>query len=280
MHLHKHTNLLQQYCILFYAIMFYKCTNGLMLYQINPLFITTSQDFSTWLIMQTGLQKIFFNDPTACLIADILFLILPALLLLFSKLQFRAYYIIAYLLLIYHFVYIQILVLYPSYSIKVMIGWILFPFLFLTRNEKTATVIQQALRYMICYIMLSAAIWKIAQGGLLWGNQMRNILIHQHADLLVLKTNTIWVSSYTWLIEHPAIAQLFYVIAFIVELFFGVGFFTHRYDKILKYCLLLFLIADLFLMRIAYFDYLVFLLVLPLSKNNLSGGKFTFQSSI
>ncbi len=278
--LNKQNNLLSQYCIIFYIIMFYKWTNGLLLYQLEPLFITTSQDFSTWLIMQTGLHKIFLNNHTACIIGDGLFLLLPMLLLWLHKLQNRAYSFIAYLMLIYNFVYIQILVLYPSYSIKVMTGWILFPCLFLTNNEKATAIIQQALRYMICYIMLSAALWKMAQGGIFWENQMRNILIRQHADILVLKTKNVWTYSYNWIIVHPILAQFVYLLAYLIELFFGVGFFTNRYDKILRYFLIIFLIADFFLMRIAYFDYLVFLLVLPLSKNNLMGSKFTFQSSI
>lgn len=273
-------NLIRSYCLVFYVVMIYKWLNGLMLYQLDPAFIYTRQDLTTWFIMQSGLPTIFLNNPVACFTADLIFLSLPALLLFFNARNSSVYFITGFVMLLYNFFYVQILTLYPSYSIEVLIGWIIFPFLFITCKEKILHIVIHALRYMICYIMLSAAIWKLAQGGLSYGKQMSGILLQQHADILVHQSKNSWSDIYNWLIGHPAFAHTIYIAAACMEAFFAIGFITHRYDKALRYCLLIFIAADFLLMRIAYFDFLVFLLVLPLPKFVSASSKFTSNPAI
>lgn len=273
-------NLIRSYCLIFYAVMFYKWMNGLLLYQFDPAFIYTRHDLTTWFIMQSGLINWFLNNTLACIAADLIFLSLPALLLLVSKRFTKAYILIGYFMLLYNFIYAQILTSFPTYSIEVLIGWILFPCLFITHNEKVIQIISHALRYMICYIMLSAAAWKLAQGGLLNPKQMSNVLLHQHADILVQQSKNIWSGLYNWLISHTTIAQAIYIAATLMEACFITGFITKNYDKILRYCLVIFIAADFMLMRIAYFDYLIFLLVLTLPKFASSRSKFTFDPAI
>lgn len=238
--------------------------NGLMLYQLDPAFVYTRQDLATWFLMQAGLAGIFINNTIVCVTADLIFLSLPALLFFLNKRYSKLYIIIAYLMLAYNFCYVQILTSFPSYSIEVLVGWILFPCLFITHKQEVIQIVLHALRYAICYIMLSAAAWKLAQGGLLNATQMSNVLLHQHADILIQQSKNIWSGMYNWLISHATFAQAIYITASLIEAFFVTGFITKRYDRILRYCLVIFIIADFLLMRIAYFDYLVFLLVLPL----------------
>lgn len=277
---HKQNTFICFYCLMFYAVMLYKWLNGLLLYQLDPAFIYTRQDLTSWFMMQSGLPNFFIDNTIACVIADLVFLLLPALLLFLNTRHSKAFIFTGYVMLLYNFFYVQILTLYPSYSIEVLTGWILFPCLFIAGNERINSIIIHALRYMICYIMLSAAIWKLAQGGIFYEKQMSNILIQQHADILVQQSKNSWSDIYNWLIGHPAFAQAIYIAAAFMEAFFAIGFITHRYDKVLRYCLVIFIAADFLLMRIAYFDYLIFLLVLPLKAFTSASRKFTLNPAI
>src|SRR5262249_9553260 len=58
--------------------------------------------------------------------------------------------------------------------------------------------------------------------------------------------------GYAWLIDHPLPAQCLYLGGVLLEAVFLIGLFTRRYDRLLLALAILFVVADLLVMRIPY----------------------------
>jgi hypothetical protein len=103
-------------------------------------------------------------------------------------------------------------------------------------------------------------VWKFAQGGIFHPDQMSGVLLYQHKELL---TNSpgYWQTNLLVFNQAYKISYFLYAAACLFELSFLIGFFTKKYDRYLVAFFLGFLIIDYFIMRIAYFDWLPFVIV-------------------
>lgn len=162
-----------------------------------------------------------------------------------------------------NFIYLQCYTLYPGTSIEAYIGWMLFPIAFVPNNEKTFGYLFQGLRYMLLYILASSAIWKIVQGGLFNTEQMSGVLLYQHADFIqfyrLLAICYACMADRTFIYFLPALFG-----GCITAILLHHWFLYKKYDKVLLVFMLVFFIADYFIMRIVFFDLAV--LMLPMLK--------------
>lgn len=258
------------YCIIFYLLLLYKWSNGMMLYQAQPSFFYTREDLFTWVFMQTGIHKWLLNNQAGCILLDALFYSAPLLLFAISRLNQKLITAVALNMLLINWTYIQCYTLYPTTSIEGYTPWLFFPFAFLFNNKTSFALVVDALRYFFLFFMASAGIWKFIQGGIFNINEMSGILLFQHNQEL---TNSpgYWLSNfYYWLIQHQFISWALYLVATIIELTFLVGFFTKKYDRQLALLFILFLLADYFIMRIPYFEMLPFLLTMEIKKRKIT----------
>src|SRR5690606_22284207 len=115
-------------------------------------------------------------------------------------------------------------------SLQGHIAWLFFPFLFLSLSLKNFWFVLNGLRYYFLYFFFSAGIWKLAQQGFFYTETMSGILQLQHKSLLTDSKESVRVDIYNWLITHPVMSGLFYKAATLSELFFGIGFFTKKFD--------------------------------------------------
>jgi glycosyltransferase involved in cell wall biosynthesis len=217
--------------------------------------------------MRTGLHQWLLNNNAGCILFDVLFYSAPFLLVasLHSK---KLNFIAAAWMLTINWVYVQCYTLYPTTSIEGYVAWLLFPILFLFSNEKTFSLLLEGLRYFFLFIMGSAGVWKFLQGGIFHPDQMSGILLYQHKELLTNSTGY-WQTDLIWyLTEHKAISYLLYAAACLLELSFLAGFFTRKYDRYLAIAFLIFLVMDYVIMRIAYFEWLPFLILLNFSSKS------------
>ena len=256
---------IKAYCIVFYALMIYKWLNGFLLYQLQPSFFYTRQDLATWVFMQTGLHQWLLNNPFGWILFDALFYISPFLLFLANKTK-KLETPAAIAMLVINWCYVQCYTLYPSNSIEGHTAWLLFPFIFLTRQGQTFLLLYEAVRYFFLYFFVSAAIWMFAQGGIFHVHEMSGILLYQHQQLLTNSPDYWHTRFILYLIQHRFLSYTLYLSATILELLFIVGFFTKKYDRMLLILFIIFLIADNFIMRIPYFE--VAALALPLFIKN------------
>ena len=242
-----------QYCLIFYALMIFKWLNGMFLYQLQPIFFFTTLDFTTWLVMLTNLHKWLLQESWRLVLADVVFYILPLIYYLVSIKKIRITFITAFIMLLANYSYVTIYCSYPSNSLHGHIAWLFFPFLFMCQSLRSFWFLLNGLRYYFLYFFFSAGIWKLAQQGFFYIETMSGVLQSQHKSLLTDSgKESVRADIYNWLITHPVISSLFYRAATLSELFFGVGFFTRKYDSILAFIFLLFLIFNVLIMRIDY----------------------------
>ncbi len=132
-----------------------------------------------------------------------------------------------------------------------------FPFTF--RFKENFAYALLFCRFIFCFIMFSAGMWKVTRGNLFFPDQIQVTLISENlVDLLANKSN-MQMFIIKWLIQHPPIAHIFWVIMIILELFFFIGFLTLSFDFFLLACYLLFALGGWFLFNIFIYENLLFL---------------------
>jgi hypothetical protein len=252
--------LIRSYLLIFYALAFWKWVDGGWLYQYEPFAFQTRIDGLTWLFMQTRLHQYFIEHPGGYLFLDLLFYAMPGLYYLVYVKSRRLIPIAGFLMLLVNWLYVQLYTLYPTNSIEGHIAWLLMPLLFMMGNLNSFWLVMRGLRYYFMFFFASAGIWKIYSGGVFFKDQMSNLLMYQHKNLLVSSPDH-WSSRFLYtLIRNPSLSYLLYLFATLTELSFLVGFFTRKFDRVLILIFLVFLFFDQFIMKIGYFEVLPLLL--------------------
>lgn len=255
---------IQYYCVIFYALMLYKWMNGLLLYQLQPSFFYTRQDLFTWLFMQTGLHQWLLNNKTGWYLFDLLFYGMPIIYWLVYRYKKSIACMVAIMMLIINWSYVQCYTLYPGTSIEAHVASFLFPVILIPKKEKTFTLLWEGLRYFLLFFFASAAVWKCIQGGIFNASEMSGVLLFQHNQLLTNSPDYWQTNMLYYLIQHPSLSYLLYLSATLLEAIFMIGFFTKKYDRYLAILFIIFLMADLVIMRIPYFETAPLLLALLL----------------
>ncbi|MGN6618168.1 MAG: hypothetical protein ACTHJ5_13425 [Ilyomonas sp.] len=253
---------IRSYCIIFYVLMIYKFCNGLFLFQLQPSFFYLREDIFTWVFMQTGMHQWLLNNAYGCILFDILFYSAPVIYFVQFKFDPNRSAIMAIIMLVINWCYVQCYTLYPSNSIEGHIAWLLFPIIFIPSNPKTFALLFDGLRYFFLFFFISAGLWKFYQGGIFNPSQMSGILLYQHKEMLVNSPAYSQTIMIQWLIEHQKISYLLYLLLTVIELSFIIGFFTKKFDKILLVLFLIFLLTDHLVMRITYYEVTPLLLTL------------------
>lgn len=267
-------HIIYAFCILFYLLMLLKLSNGFLLFQLKPFLFNTRFDLVTWMLMKTGLHQLLLNSPKLWLAFDIAFYSMPLLYLLSRFKSVHTASVVAVIMLIVNFVYIQCYTLYPVNSIESFIPWLLFPFLLMCIDLRTFYFILHGLRYFFLFFCISAGIWKIAQGGLFNTGQMSGVLLYQHKEYLTSSPGYWYTNFIYWLISHRRFSYLLYLVATLLELTFAVGFFTRKYDRLLLAAFITFLLTDVLFMRIPYWEVTPFLLTFLYSRYSVPGKRY------
>ena len=251
---------------IFYLLAIYKLFNGLWLFQVEPFYFLNRFDGTTWLLMQTGIHQWIIDHPYSWLMIDILFYAFPLVWWILQRKQQVAGVILAFSWLIINWLYVQCYTLYPTNSIESYTAWLLMPILFCTPKLKSFYYLLHAGRYFFLFFFASAAIWKFRQAGIFNLDQMSDVLLVQHKEYLVSSPDN-WFSHLVYfLVQHPVLGYLLYLLGTLLELVFVIGFFTCKYDRWLIAGFILFLIMDHLLMRIPYYETLPWVLTLYFSK--------------
>lgn len=234
--------------------MLYKWSNGYFFYQLQPAFFLTRPDFVTWLFMQTGLHQWVLNNHAVWILFDTMFYSMPLIYLLSYKHKKTISPVIAIIMLLVNWCYVQCHTLFSSISIEGDIAWLLFPVVFISLNTQTFLLLFEGLRYFFLYFFASSAIWKLVQGGIFSISEMSGILLYQHTELLTSSPDYWYSDFFLYFIQHPQLSYLLYLSATLLELFFIVGFFTKKYDRVLFVLFIVFLLMDHLIMRIPYYE--------------------------
>jgi hypothetical protein len=264
--------LLAIYFLFYYAVLLGFFIDDRLLSQYHPIFFNYNRDLTELSLIATGIPRYMIAHPACFAVADILAFLLP-LPLIFREVRHKPQDIqdiqdirffpwpgIAF------FCYLSLYLLLDDIFWQIhhepFILLLLLALVWTTDQTDRFYLILKACRFYFLYIFVSAAIWKIARGSIFNGEEMSRILLLHHTDLLTGDCTSLTCRTYSWLIAHPAISQALYMAGAMLEASFILGFFTRRRDRLLIALAILFVIADLLVMRIPYWT--VLLGVVPL----------------
>ncbi|MEO5944981.1 MAG: hypothetical protein ABIP30_17415 [Ferruginibacter sp.] len=256
--------------IIYYVWIF--CT-GLLFSQVQPVFFLNRLDLTGNILMLGNLQHLLIKSQSLRIIFDLLYLLLPCLLVFFNLKKSKAVPYIAIATAVFSFVYNYFYTLMIFVSPEVFVVWMFMPFIFSTCSIKGIYFRLHTVRIIFLVFFLSSALWKIRAGGIFNTDQMSGVLKSQHAPHLVNNISDWYAAMISWFISHPAISYTLYLFAFLAEFSFIVGFFTTRFDKYLLILFCMFIIGDYFFMEINYCSWFAFAGCLYFSRFNLIESK-------
>ncbi len=254
---HDKRTLLFVYFAFYYAVFLFFFIDHRLLSQYQPVFFNYNRDLTELALIATGIPKWMIAHPRSFVLADGLALSAPVVLLgyvirkgRFSLLPgiFFSFCLGLYLLLanIFWQVHYEPFILY-----------VLLSFAFWTNREQRFYTVLAGCRYYFLYIFTSAAVWKIMRGAVFNGEEMSRILLLHHSDLLSGPCDSLSCRAYFYLIGHPVLSWWLYAAGVLLEMSFVIGFFTRRWDRVLLGLAVLFVAADLLVMRIPYWTVLM-----------------------
>jgi hypothetical protein len=133
---------------------------------------------------------------------------------------------------------------------------------FVVNSPKRFAALFTLARLIFCFMMFSAAIWKITRGNLIHPEHARYLLISLNLESLVTGNPSHRIEFISSLIAIPWMPQLLWILLILIELSFVTGLLTLRFDKILLVAYLLFFAGGWLLFDIYIYENLLFLLTL------------------
>lgn len=256
----KHIKQFAFFCLLCFLINYsWFWFNGLLFSSVNPVFFLNRLDFTRNIFMLGNLQHFIINYQWLRVCLDVTYLALPIVLTIAVIINFKGKAIIAFCTIAFTMVYAIFFSAFTYISIEGYISWILVPLILSARTTKGFYYYLHAIRILFILFFVSAAIAKIRSGVIFNTEQMAAILLKQHNIYLVSNPADWFTKSINFIVEHKAIGCIIFVCGTIAELLFATGFFTRRFDSYLIWVFCIFLAGDLFLMRINYFTWMVFM---------------------
>ena len=233
--------------------------HGLLLSQLKPVFFLNKPDLTVNILLLTNLHHAVIQERVLQVLLDSFYFLITLALTVSCVAGYRMQYGLAVLTAIFNLVYAILLSILSPLSIEGFTGWIFLPLLFVFRSETSFYYALHTMRYFFLLLFSSAALWKIRAGGIFNSDQMSAILLKQHAAYLVGSPDNWFAKMVNYLVVHTQLSFFIYILAFLSEFGFIIGFFTKHFDKILIILYLLFVVFDYFLMQINYFSWTAFL---------------------
>lgn len=248
------------YYVCFLVLFFIRWVDGLALVQLgkNPI-NTPRQDPIMWLWHWIKGPQLFSGTVMSYTLTMTVMGLPLVILYLQKQKKNNRQIILTHILLT--AIFIITIYAYPTLSVRKYLPMVLVPLAFVFATDDRYRFAIRSLRYWVCYVFASAALWKIARGVVWDSHHMVETIRSQHIDNIVHWPNHYVTKIASWLISNPQMCYALLVVAVISQLTFAIGFFTRKYDKWLIALLITFVIADYLVMRIEYWEYV---LLLPL----------------
>jgi hypothetical protein len=249
--------LLLAYFLFYYAVLLGFLLDDRLLFQYRPIFFNYNRDLTELWLIATGLPRWMIAHPTSFAVADVLAFLLP-LPIIRQTLRNRSFSAWPGLVFFVGLaLYLLLADIFWQMHHEPFILFLLLALAWTTNRPDRFYTLMKVCRYYFLYAFVSAAIWKLARGAVFNSHEMSRILLLHHTDLLTDDGASFACRTYSWLIVHSVISQGLYIGATLLEASFILGFFTRRCDRLLIVLAILFVIANLLLMRIPYWPILL-----------------------
>lgn len=226
--------------------------------QIAPVFFSARPDISGHFLFATGLQHAIVQHAWLQVVLDIVFVVLNPLMAIVFIRGIRMSALLACCTVAFNIVYAYFFSSISFVSREPFIAWMLMPLLFTATGCRSFYFKFHVLRILFILFFATAGLWKLRGGGAFNAEQMSGILLHQFASVLAVPDSGWHYQLLRFLINHPPISFVLYWLVILAEVIFLLGLFTRKYDRLLLWLLLGFLVCDYFLMQINYFSWLPF----------------------
>jgi hypothetical protein len=244
------------YFLFYYGIFISFYLDDRLLSQYQPIFFTYNRDLTELILIATGLPRWMMTHPWTFTAADTLAFLLPAALLAYALRKGRFSPVLGIAFGLFLGGYLLLADLFWQVHHEPFVLYLLLALAWMTNREERFYQVLKGCRYYFLYIFTSAALWKIARGAVFNGQEMSRILLFHHTDLLSGPCDSFACRAYRYLVDHPGLSYWLYLAGAALEGCFVVGFFTRRWDRVLIGLAVVFVIADLLLMRIPYWTIL------------------------
>lgn len=250
-----------------YGLFFYSCFlaflvvrffDQLFLFQVSTNPIRSPRvDLIVWITHYIGIPDIISNSYFSLFI-DLLIVLLPIIILyrLYSGLKIHK--LAAVLSVLFAF-YILIIYCFPTLSIRKYLGLVLIPIAFIFTSEKRYYHYLELMRYYLLFVFTSASLWKLVRGVAWDPTHMQLSLKAQHIDNFINWPDHFITRLISSFVDNPTLCTLIFIAATLSQFSFIIGFFTKKYDRLLAILLVIFIISDYLVMRIEYWEFIVFL---------------------
>ncbi len=131
-----------------------------------------------------------------------------------------------------------------------MVGLTFMSFPFIFRSGKKFAYAFIFLRFVFCFVMFSAAGWKIYRGNLVHTDQLFAFMSAYRAENLIEENNSILVSIVAWLLPHKLVLHFLWVFMIALQAFYVIGLFSTKYDRWLLVNYILFFVGGWILLNI------------------------------
>lgn len=244
--------LLTVYFSFYYVIFLFYFLDHRLLSQYHPIFFNYNRDLTELLLIASGVPRYLIDHPFGLWLADALVLVLPAAVLGHVMAKGRFSVALGALFCLAFTGWLLLANLFWQVDHEPFMLYVFLSLAFCTNDPGRFRKVLAFCRYYYLYIFFTAAMWKIIRGAVFNPDEMSRILLLHHAEVLTGSPG-FWLNPLlSYLVDHPGISQLIYIGAVLLELLFVVGFFTRRFDRLLIGAAVLFVVSDLFLMRIPY----------------------------
>jgi hypothetical protein len=249
--------ILTAYFLFYYAFLLGFWLENRLLSQYHPIFFNYNGDLTELALMATGIPRWMIAHPFSFAAADALAFLLPLPILVIFGRKKRFSVGFGVIFVLNTAFYLLLADIFWQVHHEPFILFFLLALVFTTNRPDRFYLLLTGCRYYFLYIFVSAALWKIGRGAIFNGEEMSRILLLHDADLLIGSCTSLSCRFYGWLIARPSISQTLYVASVLLEASFILGFFTRRRDRLLIALAVLFVLADLIVMRIPYWTILL-----------------------
>ncbi len=243
---------------LFLVLVYFMVNHTLLSQMQQPVLVAPGSDNTFWLLHILNIPQFLLRHHWAALSFDIV-LTTACLICVFVPAQRWFTWITV----------IGVWILYICYCSAAgkhyaQIGYLLPPLAFLALAPVKFDMAWQLVRYWVCFLYVSAGLYKLYYGGFTTGGHMANILAETNAGWFMHHTDGMQAGTIRYLAEHPALSQWLYRLTTLVDLSLLAGFFTRRFDGWLVSGLIIFHTANFFLLHISFIEQsLIFAPFLP-----------------
>ncbi len=232
-----------------FAVLVYFFFNNSLLSQLQqPVLVYPGSDNTFWLLHILDVPQFLLYHYTAALAFDILLTCSCIICVVLPQQRLFTWISI-----------IGVWILYIAYCSAAgkhyaQIGYLLAPIPFLALRAQKFDLLWNLFRYWVCFLYVSAGLYKLYYGGFGYEQNMSHILVQENAEWFIFNKTGLQHTVIDWLIQHPGFSQWLYRGAVLTDLALITGFFTRRFDKWLLAGLLAFHLGNLFLLHISFVE--------------------------